>query len=50
MKKYKRKRKRRTVSAEKTLKDRTKTAEYVSNLLELHELQGVLLRRLDKEV
>ena len=50
MKKYKRKRTKRAVSAEKTPKGRTKAKEYVSNLLELHKIQGVLLNRLDKEV
>lgn len=35
---------------EKTTKGQTKAAEYVSYLLELHKLQGVLLNRLDKEV
>ena len=35
---------------DKTTKGRTKVAEYVSHLLELHKLQGVLLKRLDKEV
>ncbi len=35
---------------DKTAKGRTKVAEYVSHLLELHKLQGVLLKRLDKEV
>ncbi len=34
----------------KTTKGQTKAAEYVSCLLELHKLQGVLLSRLDKEV
>lgn len=36
--------------AEKSAKDRTKAAEYVGNLLELHKLQGALLGRLRKEV
>jgi len=49
MKKYKRKRTKRAVSAGKP-KERSKAAEYVSNLLELHKIQGVLLNRLDKEV
>ena len=31
-------------------KSRTKTAEYVKNLLELHKLQGALLNRLKKEL
>jgi len=35
---------------EKTTKGQTKVAEYVSHLLELHKLQGVLLKRLSKEV
>jgi hypothetical protein len=34
----------------KTAKGQTKTAEYVSCLLELHKLQGVLLKQLEKEV
>jgi hypothetical protein len=49
MKKSKRKRTNRAVSVGKP-KGRTKAKEYVSNLLELHKLQGVLLNRLDKEV
>jgi len=49
MKKSKRKRAKRAISAGKP-KGRSKAAEYVSNLLELHKLQGVLLNRLDKEV
>ncbi len=49
MKKSKRKRTKRAVSAGKP-KGSSKAAEYVSNLLELHKLQGVLLKRLDKEV
>ncbi|MBA7631130.1 hypothetical protein ES703_38657 [subsurface metagenome] len=35
---------------DRTAKGQTKAAEYVSHLLELHKLQGVLLKRLDKEV
>jgi hypothetical protein len=41
------------VSARNTKKaasSRTKTAEYVGYLLELHKLQGVLLTGLDREV
>jgi len=34
----------------KTTKGQSKAAEYVSYLLELHKLQGVLLAKLDKEV
>ena len=34
----------------KTAKGQTKAGEYVSSLLELHKLQGVLLTRLDKEI
>jgi len=49
MKKSKRKREKKAVSAAKP-KDRSKAAEYVGNLLELHKLQGVLLNRLEKEV
>lgn len=36
--------------SKKTAEGQTKAAEYVSNLLELHKLQGVLLTQLDKEV
>jgi len=36
--------------AKKTTKARTKAAEYVDCLLELHKLQGTLLARLDREV
>ncbi len=36
--------------AEKNTKDQTKATEYVSNLLQLHKLQGVLLNRLNKEI
>ena len=56
MAKTKRKRLKRTLPAEKTkkikktAKDESKAAEYVSYLLELHKLQGVLLAKLDKEV
>lgn len=35
---------------EKSTKGQTKAAEYVSHLLELHKLQGVLLERLKKGV
>ncbi len=51
-----RKRARETISAKKTKKtrkatrDQTKAAEYVGHLLELHKLQGTLLRQLAKEV
>lgn len=38
------------VKGMKTTKGRKRAAEYVSYLLELHKLQGVLLSRLDKEV
>ena len=41
---------RKTKKTEKTTKGETKAAEYVSCLLELHKLQGVLLNRLGKEV
>jgi len=50
MAKSKRKKTKRAISAKKTKKCQTKAAEYVSNLLELHKLQGVLLTRLEKEV
>ncbi len=33
-----------------TTKSQSRAAEYVTYLLELHKLQGVLLARLDKEV
>ena len=41
------------MSAKKTRRitqRQTKAAEYVSHLLELHKLQGALLRKIDKEV
>jgi len=41
------------ISAKKgkrTTKSQTKAAEYVSCLLELHKLQGVLLKELGKQV
>jgi hypothetical protein len=53
MAKYIKKRGKKPTSAKKpkkTKKGQTKAAEYVSHLLELHKLQGVLLTRLDKEV
>jgi hypothetical protein len=52
MAKYIKKRKRATSAKKpkKTTKGQTKAAEYVSHLLELHKLQGVLLARLGKEV
>ena len=34
----------------KTAKGQAKAGEYVSSLLELHKLQGVLLTQLDKEI
>jgi len=37
-------------SARKAATARSKAAEYVGHLLELHKLQGVLLNRLDREV
>jgi hypothetical protein len=49
MAKYMKKRKRQT-SAKKSGKGRTIAAEYVSHLLELHKLQGVILTRLSKEL
>ncbi len=39
-----------TNKSKKTTTGQTKAAEYVSNLLKLHKLQGVLLARLSKEV
>ena len=53
MAKYIKKRGRKLTSAKKpkkTAKGQTKAAEYVSHLLELHKLQGVLLTRLGEEV
>jgi len=53
MAKSARKKKKAAISAKKPKKsaaDRTKTAEYVSCLLELHKLQGVLLAELHKEI
>lgn len=49
MKKSKGKGAKRAVSAGKA-NGRTKAAEYVNNLLELHKIQGTLLNRLEKEV
>jgi hypothetical protein len=40
----------RAKKAPKTAKGQTKATEYVSCLLELHKLQGVLLNQLSKEV
>jgi len=50
MTKSKRKKTKGAISAKKTKKGQTKAAEYVSNLLELHKLQGALLTKLEKEV
>jgi len=53
MVKFARKKLKAAVSAgnrKKAGNSRTKTAEYVGNLLELHKLQGAILTRLDKEV
>jgi len=50
MAKSKRKKTRGAISAKKTKKGQTKAVEYVSNLLELHKLQGALLTKLKKEV
>ncbi len=53
MAKSKRKKVKTAVSAKKmkkTTRRKTKGAEYVGYLLELHRLQGVLLNWLDKEV
>ncbi len=50
MAKSKKMRAAKVASAPKGAKPRTKAAEYVGHLLELHKLQGVLLNRLDKEV
>jgi len=53
MAKYMKKRGRKPTLAKKpkkTTKGQTKAAEYVSHLLELHKLQGVILARLSKEV
>lgn len=36
--------------SKKTARGQTQAAEYVSHLLELHKLQGVLLTRLHKEI
>ena len=41
------------ISAKKsrrTTKGQTKAGEYVNHLMELHKLQGAVLRKLDKEV
>jgi len=40
----------RTRKTKEAAQNRTKAAEYVGYLLELHKLQGVLLTGLDKEV
>jgi hypothetical protein len=40
----------RAKKAPKTAKGQTKATEYVSCLLELHKLQGVLLNRLRREI
>jgi len=37
-------------STRKAAAARSKAAEYVGHLLELHKLQGVLLNRLDRKV
>ena len=53
MAKYVRKRAKRAISAKKakkTAQRQTKAAEYLSCLLELHKLQGVLLAQLRKEI
>ena len=36
--------------SKKTAKGQTKAAEYISCLLELHKLQGILLTHLEREV
>jgi hypothetical protein len=48
--KTKRKKVGKKITIKKACQSRSKAAEYVGNLLELHKLQGVLLNRLDKEV
>jgi len=56
MSKSKRKKQKGTPAAKEAKKEgknpkgQTKVAKYVSHLLELHKLQGVLLTRLSKEV
>jgi len=50
MAKSKKTRAAKVTSAQKGAEPRTKAAEYVGYLLELHKLQGVLLNRLDKQV
>jgi len=50
MAKSKRKKTKGAIPAKNPKKGQTKAAEYVSNLLELHKLQGLLLTRLKKEV
>ncbi len=50
MEKTKRKNAKKAVSPRSVCKNRSKAAEYVSNLLELNKLQRVLLRHLDREV
>lgn len=39
-----------TKKVRKTTKGRAKAAEYISSLLELHKLQGILLIHLKEEV
>ncbi len=53
MAKSARKKTKKAIPAKKSKKivaGQTKAAEYVSNLLELHKLQGTLLTQLKKEV
>jgi hypothetical protein len=50
MAKTKRKKVRKKISLKKVYQNRSRAAEYVRNLLELHKLQRILLNRLDKEV
>jgi len=50
MAKSKKTRQAKASSARQAAPARSKAAEYVGHLLELHKLQGVLLNRLDKEV
>jgi hypothetical protein len=50
MAKSKKTRQGKATSTRKAATARSKAAEYVGHLLELHKLQGILLNRLDKQV
>ena len=53
MAKSRKKSEKKAISVKKSNKiaaGQTKAGEYVTSLLELHKLQGVLLKRLEKEI